>query len=209
MAEAASLDLPYPEALVVAEDSLPAQTQTLASGLPERPVVLGGCCCSHVGAVQALAAMRGRLGVVWIDAHGDLNTPETSPSGNDWGMPLRMVIDSGAIAPADVALVGARDLDPPEQDFVEASGLHVGPERVGRALDGVEGVYVAIDFDGLDERETRSFMPVPSGLSVDAAADLLRDVAATTAVVGVGFSGLLPDPVNVAPAARLCAALGL
>jgi arginase len=48
------------------------------------------------------------LAIVWIDAHGDLNTPETSPSGNEWGMPLRMIIDGGAVRPMDVALVGAR-----------------------------------------------------------------------------------------------------
>jgi len=208
MAEAAWLDLPYPEATVVAEDSLPAQTLVLASELPERPVVLGGCCCSHVGAVEALAARHGRLAVVWIDAHGDLNTPETSPSGNEWGMPLRMIVDSGAVEPGDVALLGARDLDPPEQEFVAASGIHTGTE-VGRALEGADAAYVAVDFDGLDERETRSFMPVPGGLGLGDAERLLRVVADSTDVAGVGLSGLLPDPVNLAPARRLCAALGL
>ena len=56
MAEAAHLDIPYPEALVVEEDSLGEQSLALASELPERPVVLGGCCCSHVGAFQGLAS---------------------------------------------------------------------------------------------------------------------------------------------------------
>jgi arginase len=209
MAAAASLDLPYPEALVAAEETLGAQTQRLASALPERPVVLGGCCCSHVGAVEALAGRRGRLGVVWVDAHGDLNTPETSPSGDEWGMPLRTILDAGAVSPADVALVGVRDLDPLERDFIEASGLRVGSESVSSALDGVDGVYVALDFDALDERETRSFMPVPDGLTVDTVADLLRDVGLAAPVAGVGLSGLLPDPINVAPATRLCSALGL
>src|SRR3954468_23202804 len=55
MAAAAGLHLPYPEATVVAEDSLEAQTSAVASALPERPLVLGGCCCAHVGAVEALA----------------------------------------------------------------------------------------------------------------------------------------------------------
>ena len=67
---------------------------------PARPLVLGGCCCSHVGAIEALSAGEDRLAVVWLDAHGDLNTPETSPSGNAWGMPLRMLIDAGAVAAA-------------------------------------------------------------------------------------------------------------
>ena len=68
-----------------------------ARELPERPLVLGGCCCAHVGAVRELARRHGRVGVVWLDAHGDLNTPESSPSGNAWGMPLRMLIDAGDV----------------------------------------------------------------------------------------------------------------
>jgi arginase len=209
MADAASLDLPYPETGVVAEDSLQGQTLVLASELPERPLVLGGCCCSHVGAVEGLAARHGRLAVVWIDAHGDLNTPETSPSGNEWGMPLRMLIDSGAVEPEDVALVGARDLDPPEEDFIRSSGLHVGEHAAGRALDGTECAYVAVDFDGLDEHEVRSFMPVPGGIPLADAVTLLREVAGSSSVVGAGLTGLAPTSANLEPAARLCAALGL
>ncbi len=90
MAAAAELPLAYPEAAVIAEDSLGEQALALATELPERPLVLGGCCCAHVGAVEGLAARHGRIALVWLDAHGDLNTPETSPSGDEWGMPLRM-----------------------------------------------------------------------------------------------------------------------
>src|SRR5919197_285211 len=124
IAEAAHLPLPYPETAVVEEDTLGEQTLAVATELPERPLVLGGCCCAHVGAVEALAHHYDRPAVVWIDAHGDLNTPETSPSGNAWGMPLRMIIDSGAVHPHDVALVGARNLDPPEEEFIAQSGIH-------------------------------------------------------------------------------------
>src|SRR5690242_4989752 len=137
MAESAWLELPFPEAAVVEAESLEEQNLALAADLPERPLVLGGDCCSHVGAVEGLAARQGRLSVVWLDAHGDLNTPATSPSGNTWGMPLRMILDSGAVAPDDVALVGARALDPPEEEFIAASGLHAGDDAVARALDGV------------------------------------------------------------------------
>jgi arginase len=209
MAEAASLELPYPEAAVVAESSLGEQTLVLASELPERPLILGGCCCSHVGAVEGLAARYGRLAVVWVDAHGDLNTPESSPSGNEWGMPLRMLVDSGAVEARDVALVGARDLDPPEREFIDASGLHVGKHAVDRALSGTDGVYVAIDADGLDENQIRSFMPVPGGLTLSDAESLLRGVATSSTVVGAGLSGMIPEPENLEPAARLCAAVGL
>jgi arginase family enzyme len=209
MAEAASLELPYPEAAVVAEDLLHDQTLVLASELPERPLVLGGCCCSHIGAVEGLAARHDRLAVVWIDAHGDLNTPKTSPSGNAWGMPLRMILDSGAAEARDVALVGARDLDPPERDFIRGSELQTGKHAVARALAGADGVYVAIDADGLDERELHSFMPVAGGIFLGEAEVLLRGVARSATVVGAGLTGLVPDSANIEPVARLCSALGL
>jgi arginase len=209
MAEAANLELPYPEAAVIAEDTLGDQHLALASELPERPLVLGGCCCSHVGAVEGLAARHDRLALVWLDAHGDLNTPESSPSGNEWGMPLRMIVDSGAVRPTDVALVAARDLDPPERDFIRESGIHTGEHAVRRALGEVDCVYVAVDFDGLDQDEVSAFMPVPGGMAVAETEALLRGVASEAAVVGAGFTGLLPDAKNLEPAARLGAALGL
>ncbi len=133
MVEAAALPLDYPEVAVVEEDTLAMQTLAVASDLPARPLVLGGCCCSHVGAVEGLAARHGRVGVLWLDAHGDLNTPETSPSGNEWGMPLRMLLDRGTIAAADVVLWGARNLDPPEEEFIAAAGIGDDPERAARA----------------------------------------------------------------------------
>ena len=60
MAAAACLELPYPETGVVEEETLAEQTLALAADLPDRPLVLGGCCCSHVGAVEALSATAGR-----------------------------------------------------------------------------------------------------------------------------------------------------
>ena len=136
MAAAAFHELPYPEAAVIEADTLAEQTLLLASELPDRPVVLGGCCCSHVGAIEALSSGEERLAVVWIDAHGDLNTPETSPSGNAWGMPLRMVLDDGAVLAQHVALIGARNLDPPEVEFIAATGIHTGDDAIERGARG-------------------------------------------------------------------------
>src|SRR5206468_2173989 len=130
MIESAWLQLDYPETSIVEEESLHAQTLALASDLPVRPLVLGGCCCAHIGAVEGLAARFDRLGVIWLDAHGDLNTPESSPSGNEWGMPLRMIIDHGMVAAEDVVLWGARNLDPPEVEFIAAHGITDDPARV-------------------------------------------------------------------------------
>jgi arginase len=209
MAEAASLPLPYPEAVVVEEDTLSEQSLALATQLPERPLVLGGCCCSHIGAIEGLVARHKRLALAWFDAHGDLNTPETSPTGNAWGMPLRMLIDAGAVDDDAIVLVGARNLDPAEEQFISRTALHVGPEEIDDALDGAEGVYVAFDCDSLDASEVEPFMPEPGGLSVDEAVRMLERIRARAEVLGAGFSGLAPEPRNVAPLTRLCAALGL
>ena len=209
MVASASLPIAYPEAAVIEEPTLGEQTLAIASELPERPLILGGCCCSHVGAIEGLAARHDRLAVVWLDAHGDLNTPETSPSGNQWGMPLRMALDAGSVAPGDVALVGARNLDPPEVEFIAATGLRTGREGVEAVLDQVDCVYVALDCDVFEPSEISSFMPEPDGLSVDEVDELFALVAARGALVGAGLSGLAPDPANIEPLERLCASLGL
>ena len=206
MVEAAGLRLDYPEVAVVEEDSLQAQILGVASDLPARPVVLGGCCCSHVGAVEGLAARHGRVGVVWLDAHGDLNTPETSPSGNDWGMPLRMLLDRELVRPKDTALVGARSLDPPEAEYLSVSGID---DSLDRALSEVEDVYVALDMDVLEPGEAACFMPEPGGPNVPAIEALLQEVAERRRVVGMGVTGLVPDAGNAAVVSRLLTAAGL
>jgi arginase family enzyme len=209
MAESASLPLDWPEASTVDEETLAGQNLALASDLPERPLVLGGCCCSHVGAVEGLATRHDRLAVVWLDAHGDLNTPQSSPSGNEWGMPLRMLIDGGAVQPEDVALIGARNLDPPEQEFIASSGVRTGEDAVDRVLQGVDCVYVALDADVFREDELDAFMPEPGGLTLDEVEALFRRLGEEATVLGAGFSGLRPDPENVPKLERLGRALGL
>jgi arginase family enzyme len=208
MAEAAHLSVPYPEAAVVAEDTLAEQNLALALELPDRPFVLGGCCCAHIGAVEGLTARHGRIAVLWFDAHGDLNTVESSPSGNEWATPLRTLLDSGAIGAEDVALVGARNLDPPEEDYISMNGIGVGPAAVSGALADTEGVYVALDFDSLDAAEVAPFMPEPDGLAVGAVENLLLTVRERKPVLGVGFTAMLPDEANLPPLTRLGTALG-
>ena len=209
MCEAALLPLDYPEAAVVREDSLHAQTLAVALELPVRPLVLGGCCCSHIGAVEGLATRYGRLALVWLDAHGDLNTPESSPSGNLWGMPLRMLLDSGSVEPSDVLLLGARSLDPPERELIASIGLPTQPSDLDRVLEGTEGVYVALDCDVFEPNGIRAFMPEPGGYSLEQAEEVFGAITERAPVLGVGLSGLAAEPSNVEPLARLLAALGL
>ena len=209
MVAGASLDLPYPEVAIVEEQSLGEQELALATALPERPLVLGGCCCSHVGAIEGLSARFDRLALVWLDAHGDLNTPETSPSGNQWGMPLRMVLDAGSVQIEDTLLLGARNLDPPEEAFIRESGLATDVEVLDAVLDGADAVYVAFDADVIDEDELPSFMPEPNGMSLDEAEAILRAVTERATVAGVGLTGVTPDPTSIPALTRLVASLGL
>jgi arginase len=204
--EAALLPLDYPEAGVVDEDSLELQTLALAADLPDRPLVLGGCCCTHVGAVEGLAARHARLAVLWFDAHGDLNTPESSPTGNTWGMPLRMIVDGGAVEPERVALIGARNLDPPEEDYLARTPIRRSADE---ALADVDCAYVAFDLDVLDPSEARPFMPEPDGMRVDEAERQLRAIGEHARVVGAGFTAATPDAENIPVIERLAAALGL
>jgi len=206
VADGARLELRYPDTGVVERETLEEQTVELAAMLPERPLVLGGCCCAHVGAVRGLAGRFGRLAVVWLDAHGDLNTPETSPSGNLWGMPLRMLLDDGVVAPSDVALVGVRNLDPPEQDYVREKGID---DSLERALADVDAVYVALDLDVLDPRDVDVLVPEPDGPTVDRIAAILEETIARAALAGMGVTGHFRTDKNAALATRLLASAGL
>jgi arginase len=158
----------------------------------EYPLVLGGDHSVALGTLGGLAAVAGRPGgVIWIDAHGDLNTPETSPSGNVHGMPLAAVLGLAGEAfrhdpwplpcvdAAKTVLVGVRELDSGERALVRDAGLRVftmseidriGIERAMReALDRVSGagfVHVSLDLDVLDpELAPGVGTPVRGGLT--------------------------------------------
>jgi arginase len=209
MCEAAMMPLPLAEWTTVAEDSVAAQTATLAAALPPRPVVLGGCCCSHIGAVAGLARTHGRIGVVWLDAHGDLNTPQTSPSGNEWGMPFRVILDDGHAAVGDCVLIGARALDPPEEAFIAESALADSVDDLDRVLSGVGGVYVAFDCDVLDADEIACFMPEPGGISLDEGVAIVERIAGIAPILGLGLTAAVADPGNIPRLVLLCDAAGL
>jgi arginase len=139
------------------------------------PIVLGGDHSIALGTLGGLASRRGPGAVLWFDAHGDLNTPETTPSGNVHGMPLAAVLGRGgpgfesdawrlpAAEAERTAVIGARDIDPGERKLIAELGLAVhtmseldrrGIEAVvGEALERAKGapfVHVSLDMDGLD-----------------------------------------------------------
>jgi arginase len=155
------------------------------------PIVLGGDHSVAIGTLGGLARAFGRGGVLWLDAHGDLNRPETSPSGNVHGMPLAVALGLGgpdfespewelpAVAADRVALVGVRSLDSAEAELLERLDVHVytmsdvdrlGVERVIReALAHIAGpgfVHVSLDMDALDPEIAPGVgTPVRGGLS--------------------------------------------
>jgi arginase len=120
-------------------------------------------------------------------------------------MPLRLALEEASVAPADVALVGARDLDPPEAAYVAEHGID---DDLERALGGAHAVYIALDVDVLEPGIVPSFMPVPGGPGSDEVEAILRDVASRADVAGMGLTGLAPgaDPALLG---RFAAAAGL
>ncbi len=187
-----------------------------------RLLLLGGDCTSHAGALAGLKRLRpeARFAIAWFDAHGDFNTPETTPSGNVWGMPFAMLCgrgDEGLVAACDgptvreedAALLGGQVLDEAESRLLAASPVaHFGAGMLAgdaglAALEGwartvaarTDGLYVAFDLDAVDESEGVSVaMSEPGGLSLEAAVAALAVLARTSRIIGFGPTGSMPRP---------------
>jgi len=205
--------VPVPVELVEPSGAWRAEIATafdLARGIARRvreasdavrfPIVLSGNCGASLGATAGLTSEADDLGVVWLDAHGDLNTPASSPTGNAWGMPLRMLIDAGDVDPKDVTLLGARNLDPPETDFIAEAGIR---QELGPLPDRI---YVALDLDVILPGDLDVFMPEPGGPTFDELEALLQGLPTP---IGAGFTGGLRTARNEALLPRLAAAIGL
>jgi len=179
-----------------------------------RLLVLGGDCTSHAGALAGIRRARPgiRLGLAWFDAHGDFNTPDTTPSGNVWGMPFAMACGRGdadlvaacdgpTIREADAALLGGQVLDETEARMLATSAVAqfgagmLADEAGMAALDGwaravasrVDAFYVAFDLDALDARDGWAvMMPEPDGLSLETAVRAIRTIAGAAPIAGFG-----------------------
>lgn len=178
------------------------------------PLVLGGDHSIAAGTVAGVAAhyQNGakRIGLIWLDAHGDMNTPETSPSGNVHGMPLAAIMGSGPVEltglagiapmvePRSVSLVGIRELDAKERRFVKESGVHVFTMRdidergmrevMAEALrfagDDTAGIAVSLDMDFVDPADAPGVgTPVRGGVTYREAHLALEMVADTRSMV--------------------------
>jgi arginase len=172
------------------------------------PIVIGGDCGIELGAI-AHAASRHKLAVVWFDAHGDLNTPETSPSGAFHGMVLRTLLGDGPgtllpetpLDPARLVLAGTRALDTGELDYLADSGIRslspgeLTPGSLASALRATDAdaVYLHVDLDVLDPAEFGAIdFPEPFGVTVAELIDLIREAKATLPLVGAGLTEFSP-----------------
>lgn len=174
----------------------------------ETAVFLGGDHSISIGTVSAMDAHDGDVGVIWVDAHGDFNTPETTPSGNVHGMALAALLGRGPadltelghvgakLRPSDAVILGARDLDSGERVALRETGLLVITMRevdemgmsaaAHQALDrlsGVSKIHVSLDMDCMDPLEAPGVgTPVPGGLTYREA-HLLMEILSDTGKV--------------------------
>ena len=187
-----------------------------AAAQGKAPLVLGGDHSVAVGTISGMSRYLRRkkqsLGLIWIDAHADMNTPRTSPSGNVHGMPLACVIGQGPrdlthiygyapkVDPANVALVGVREVDQLEKPHVKHSGVRaftmrdiderglraVMEEAIQIASAGTGGFHVSLDMDAVDPREAPGVgTPVRGGITyreAHLAMEILCDAGSMTSM---------------------------
>ena len=187
------------------------------------PITLGGDHSIVIGSIAGTAAFyrsQGQeIGLIWLDAHGDLNTAETTPSGNIHGMPLAATLGYGnpalcnlfdyapKVSAAHCALVGARNLDPGEKDLIRRIGLRVFPmseidvrgisavidEAIEIATGGTAGVHVSMDIDFVDPSEAAGVgTPARGGATYRESHLVLEKIAATRQLLGMDLVEVNP-----------------
>ncbi len=186
-----------------------AETVTLALETSDEPaIVVGGDCGVALPAIAHAAARHPGLAVVWFDAHADLHSPASSPSGAVAGMALRASFEpvdlpSGGVDRARVVLAGAREFDDAEWEFVETSGLRTlsiadlgDPATAASAVaaTGADAVYIHVDLDVLDPAVLGGLaLPVPFGLSLEQLTAAIAAIRAEVPLVGASIAGFAPS----------------
>lgn len=187
------------------------------------PLILGGDHSLSIGSVAAVARHHrkngGAIGLVWVDAHADMNTPDTTPSGNIHGMSLAVLLGRGhprltglaggepAVRAQNVAVLGARELDSGERSLIRELGVRVftmseidergiGPcmeEALARVTAGTVGFHVSFDLDSLDPREAPGVgTPVQGGLTYREAHLVCEKAAGSGRMLGLEVVELNP-----------------
>ncbi|WP_029112260.1 arginase family protein [Mycobacterium sp. URHB0044] len=201
-------------------ESVPARMSLLHAAIADavaeaaRPLLLSGDCSTARAAVAGLQRRHDDLAVVWLDAHGDFNTPAISTSGYIGGMAISMLtgrtpglfddaLELRPVPETNVVLADARDLDPAERDALTASQVRRVPAdraAITAALDGLPGtpVYLHLDVDVVDSAELSGLrFPAGPGPSLGQIEECLAAVCAGTDVIGAGIAcAWLPDRVG-------------
>ncbi len=181
----------------VAEVNQAIQSQVeRALKIADVPLILGGDHSLAIGSVSGIAKYykqkQEKIGVIWVDAHADMNTPETTPSGNIHGMPVSVLLGYGdprltrlngtapSLTPENVTIIGARDIDPGEKELIRELNIRVITmseiddrgisacidEAITRATDGTAGFHLSFDLDSIDPWEAPGVgTPVEGGLT--------------------------------------------
>lgn len=195
------------------------------------PLVLGGDHSIAIGSLAGISKHYENLGVIWYDAHGDLNSGETSPSGNIHGMPLAVSIGIGhekltnildyqpKIKPENIVIVGARSLDPGERELIRDKGIKVYTmhevdrmgmtkvmsETIAYLKERADGVHLSLDLDGLDPSEAPGVgTPVIGGLTYresHLAMEMLAEAEIITSAEFVEVNPILDDKNKTATVA--------
>lgn len=207
---------------------LRATAHILEAEQPDSIFMVGGTCAAEIAPVSYLnKRYDGDLTVLWLDAHGDLNTPQTSPSKHFHGMPLRALLGESdphvlqhafsKLDPSQVVLGGTRDLDAEEERYITMHQIQVvSPKNIEDVLDRVltrerSHVYVHIDLDVLDpEAFPHLLLPIPGGVMADALLKTLDELVREIPLLGASIVEYVPDGNLGEPFLKeIVAALGL
>ena len=178
------------------------------------PLILGGDHSIAMGTLAGVAKHYKNVGVIWYDAHADMNTPETSPSGNIHGMPLAASMGighpaltsiggyKGKVKPENIVLIGIRDIDPGEKALIERKNIKVYTAEDVKSLgmDEVikqtlaylskrcDGIHLSFDLDGIDPQEVPGVgTPVADGISYSESARAIELLGCSNALISAEF----------------------
>ena len=214
------VEVPENEQLILKNDimgyeanlrQLKATSQLLLTEKPSSTFMLGGTCASEIAPVSYLNKLYdGDLAIVWFDAHGDLNTPKSSPSKHFHGMPLRALlgesdqavldVSHSVLRPEQVVLTGTRDLDEEEEQFInQHQVLVIPPEDLNTLYStlsskGYHNVYIHIDLDVLDPPDfPHLLLPIEGGVAIDSLLSTLRTILSDYNVAGSSIVEYVPQ----------------
>lgn len=172
------------------------------------PLVLGGDHSIAIGTLAGVARGRGAMpGVIWVDAHGDINTPLSSPSGNVHGMPVHFALEARSVASDRMVFIGLRDVDAGEKRIIKERGVKAFTmsdiDRLGmsRVIDealaiagaGPHSLHVSFDMDGIDPSEAPGVgTAVRGGISYREAHFLMEAVAASNTLGSLEITEINP-----------------